>query len=326
MFETVKLEFVLRAAEPIAHHKESIGNHGVLMTRDMRLADGSVEQIPIITADTMRHGMRSAVVDAYLDAAGLLGESLTEEALRLLYNGGNITGSAGGSVKMGDYWRLCELMPHLGLFGGNAQNRSIPGRLQVGDATMICEETLERLPAHVREWCGAHGGTIESYRAYTEVATRVRMDATLDPAKRALLLPEHRESVARRLLASEAATNAIEKAEAKSSMLPRSFERITDGALFHWYVSATLLSELDRDTFFVSIASFLHGARVGGKRSTGHGTLTPVCGWNVHVRRLSDRTECLDVAEVGATVGTQFRAQAAAQREDLAAFLAQVAA
>jgi hypothetical protein len=329
MFETVRVEFILRAVEPIVHQRETIGNQGVPMTRGLRMADGSYEDVPIVTADTMRHGMRTAVVLAYLDAAGLLGETQTEEALRLLFNGGNITGSAGGSVRMADYWKLCDIMPHLGLFGGNAQNRSVPGRLQVGDALIVCEETLPALPEHVREWVRDNAGTVGSYRSALEEEFRVAMDAALDPANRALLLPAHRARVEQRLLANEKASaegDRQKQKENKSGMHPRSQMAVKAGELFYWYASATLLSELDRETFFVTLAAFLSHAKVGGKKAQGRGLIEAVKGWQVHVLRPSERTDSLDVRDIGGRVGELFRAHARERRDELASFLGKVAA
>ena len=65
-----RYEFVLEAAQPIAHLAENIGNEGVLMRRKVRTADGSFASVPMVTADTMRHGMREAAAYMFLDAAG----------------------------------------------------------------------------------------------------------------------------------------------------------------------------------------------------------------------------------------------------------------
>jgi len=327
--KTLRFEFILRAEQPICHLEESLGNSGLAMRRKVILPDGRATRIPCITADTMRHGLRDAVTYSYLDAAGLLGQDLGEEALRLLFAGGMITGSAGGSVKMADYWQMVELNPALALLGGNAQNRSIPGRLFVDDSTLICEEQMHVLPDWVREWLKESGVGVASHRAYIEEAQRVRMDPLLDPAKRALLLPDHRARAEQRLIASETAAtdnDAGATEQAKSTMMPRRFERLVQGALFWWGVTAHILSDLDDDTFKVMVASFLYDAHVGGKRGTGHGLLRAVRGWNIDVRRPAERTESLDVRELGGQIGAIFRAHVSERRDQIAEFLKRVAA
>jgi len=196
----------------------------------------------------------------------------------------------------------------------------------VGDALLICSETLHMLPPHVRDWA-TDAGEVGSYRGAMEEEVRVRMDATSDPALRSLLLPEHQAAVEGRLLANEAASgDVVAQSKSKSSMMPRSSIAIKSGELFYWYASATLLSELDRETFFVALAAFLANAKVGGKKAQGRGLIAPVKGWQVHVNRPAESTESIDTDSIGARIGDLFRAHAAEKREELSEFLATVAA
>ena len=326
-----RIEFVLEAQQPIAHHEESFGNSAVAMRRKIRLPDGEFARVPIITADTMRHGMREASSYALLDAAGLLGSpSLTEPALRLLFSGGMITGSAGGSVKLGDYRDLVDLVPTLALFGGAAQNRVIPGRLMVDDAILICDETQHRVPSWVFEDVDS---SLDSHRSHIEEVQRVRMDASLDPGKRQMLTAGEVERIEGRLAKSENASalgDAKAKDEAKSAMLPRRFETIVSGSLFFWSVTATTYSALEEDTFMVSVASFLHHAVVGGKKGTGHGLVKAIAARGVALSAPSERMEVIDTGTEGALstgrVGELFRAHVRERGDRIASFLDKVAA
>src|SRR5262245_29758625 len=112
MYEQKRFEFILQAAEPIAHHSETYGNAQVAMRKKVRQPDGSFASVPCITGDTLRHGLREASTYALLDAAGMLADpDLSESACRLLFAGGMITGSAGGAVKLGDYAEMVDLIP-----------------------------------------------------------------------------------------------------------------------------------------------------------------------------------------------------------------------
>jgi len=325
--EQRRFSFLLEAAQPIAHHEEVFGNHAVVMRRKVRQPDGGWASVPVITGDTMRHGMREAAAYAFLDAAGLLDAGqLSESALRLLFAGGQVMGSAGGAVKLGDYRDMVDLVPTLALFGGCAQNRVIPGRLWVDDAVLVCSEQAHALP----EWAVQAAGQLDTYRSHIEQAQRVRMDPTLDPGKRKMLSAGAQESAEQRLLRSENASemnDARGKGSEKSTMLPRSFERVAQGSLFYWSVTATCYSDLDVDTFLVACASFLHDARVGGKRGTGHGHLRVVEGRNVHVLRPAERMETLTPDALSTMrVGEMFRAHVKERADRIAAFLGEVAA
>lgn len=321
--ETKRFDFILRAEQPIAQHSEVLGNAALLMRRKVRGTDGAFADVPYITGDAMRHGLREAAAYAYLDAAGLLGATLLEPALRLLFAGGN-RGGSGGSVKLGEYRELCELFPPLGLLGGCTQHRMIPGRLMADEATLICAETLHLIPEHVAEWLGAQ--VIHSQRGHVEEVQRVRMDPTLDPTKRKLLVDADQRQVEMRMDLREQASTAVEAAATKSTMLPRTYERIVQGSLFWWRVTATCWDELELDTLMVVLASFLYDARVGGKRGTGNGLLAPLQAWGADFRRPSERAEAMDVRAIGPRVGARFRSHVGERRERIAAFLATVAA
>lgn len=330
MMEQRKYEFILRADSPIAHHSESIGNAAVAMRKKVRQPDGSFASVPCVTGDTMRHGLREASSYCLLDAAGLLdAPDLSEAACRLLFSGGMVTGSAGGAVRLAEYREMVDLVPPLALLGGCAQNRVIPGRLEVGYAELVCEEQRHMLPEWVVEYAERDGALVSSCRTHIEEVTRVRMDPMLDPGKRALLSSGEREAVDQRLLASEtasAARDAAERDESKSTMLPRSFERIVQGSLFYWSVTATCYSDLEIDTFTTMCAAFLANARVGGKRGTGHGRLVPIAGRDVTLLRPRDAATTIDPAALAGRAGSLFRAHVTERRDRIRQFLSQVAA
>lgn len=326
--EHKRYEFILEAREPISHAQESIGNVSVIMRQKVRQPDGTFAQVPIVTGDTMRHGLREAASYALLEGAGLLGENLSEAALRLLFSGGMITGSAGGAVKLDEYREMVDLMPHLALLGGCAQNRVIPGRIQVSTAVLVCEETEHLTPEWVRTWAKEQRTGAASARAHVEHVQRVRMDPSLDPAKRLLLTAGERARVESRLLASETASEEMDastKDRAKSSMLPFSYERVAQGSLFFWSLTATCYSALDSDALLVMVGAFLRHARVGGKRGTGHGLIAPVAAKHVSLANFSERADTLAL-EGDASIGELYRQHVAERADRIRDFLGRVVA
>ena len=318
MHEQVRYEFVLEALTPIAHASESIGNTSLAMREKRRLPDGSFCNVAIITGDTLRHGLREAAAYATLDAAGMLDNpSLGEAALRLLFAGGMITGSETGAVKLDDFRRMVDLCPHLGLLGGCAQNRAVPGKVQVDAADLICQETAHRLPEWVTTWLREQGIALQSCRGHIEEVQRVRMDPTLDPSKRKLLT-DGGASVENRLLSSEHGKevgDAVLAQDSKSSMLPRRHETVIAGSLFYWSVTATLHSELELDTFRTMVGAFLRDARVGGKRATGHGRIRPIVAKQVTVQRPREAPENLDAGALAPKIGSLFYEHVKARKD-----------
>lgn len=294
-FEKKRYEFVLRAEQPVAHHCANEGNEAVAFRRRVRVRGGWAE-VPIVTADTMRHGLREAAAFAVLSAANLLsGANLSEAAIRLLFAGGMVTGRGdAGSISLDRYRELCELVPTMSLFGGCCDNRVIPGRLVVEDAVLVCEEVADEALGYVPTWAldlVRESVGIDAGVHHVEDEQRVRMDPTMHPERRLLMGADAQVAVNNRLAASEqahAADDAVEREESKSSMMPRRFERVAAGSHFFWAIEANTYTPLDVDVLNVAVSAFLHNARVGGKRGTGHGLLRHVDSRGVSILRPSE--------------------------------------
>jgi len=325
MYELKSYEILMRAETPIAHHQETFGNHAMVFRRKVRQPDGSWADVPYITGDSLRHGLREAAAYVFLDAAGLLDQAdLTEAALRLIFNGGMVSGRGDASnIKLDHYREMVDLMPHLALLGGCASNRVIPGRINVEDAVLVCAESVGIVP----EWMVGRVGALDSGRSHIEEVQRVRMDSTLDPGKRRLLSASAAGEVSNRLLASEDAAGRDESiaiADAKSSMMPRTFETVAAGSMFSWRIVATCMSDLDVDTLHTMLGAFLSSARVGGKRGTGHGRISAVEGRGVVVNRPAENVYSIDTTALAPKVGDLFRAHVRARADKIKPFLQSV--
>ena len=322
MFEIKAYEVLLMATTAIAHHQEVFGNHAVIARRKLRLPSGEWAHVPAVSGDSMRHGLREAAAYAFLDAAGMLDAgALTEAALRLLFSGGMVTGRGdGASVRLDDYRVMVDLVPPLALLGGCASNRVIPGRMVVEDALLVCDESRHVVPA----WMVERAGTVSGARSHIEVHQRVRMDPTMDPGKRRLLGETETlqlDARDRRSEQAHEADDALARADAKSTMMPRTHEAIAAGSLLSWRVQATCMSDLDVDTFHAMVGAFLGQARVGGKRGTGFGALKAVAANEVSVYRPAAQMQAVDVAALGPRIGELFRAHVRERAEKARDFL-----
>lgn len=323
--QQIHYQFAIEAESPIAHASENIGNESIAMRRKTRQADGSFAMVPVVTSDTMRHGMREAAANAFLDAAGLLGDgALTRAALRLLYSGGMVTGRGdSGAISLDRFREMVELCPPLALFGGCCDSRVIPGRLQVDDAILVCKENERFVP----DWAKALGGELDTCRAFVERNQRVRMDPLLDPMKRKQLTDGEQVEATKQLTAGERAhdtNDAIARDEAKSTMLPRTFETVVQGSLFYWSITCTCLNDLDVDTLNTSLAAFLYRPVVGGKKATGHGRLRVIAARNVEVRRPAETGETLDTSTLGERAGSLFRKHVGERKDAIRSWLGKV--
>lgn len=318
-------EFILEARQPVAHSSGTEGNESVAMRQKVRQPDGRMARVPIITGDTMRHGLREAAALATLDAAGLLHAEahLSEAAIRLLFSGGMLSGKGNASqIKLDRYRELVDLFPPLALFGGCTDNRCIPGALQIGPAILVCQESVRLLD--MDGWAAGQAGTLATHRSHVESVTRVRMDPMLSPEKRRMLTADDATRVEQKLLTNENASGEGDhkaKAGAASSMMPRNHETIVAGSLFYWQTTATTWTDLERDCWVTTLATFLADAHVGGKRGTGHGHLVPKDARHITFGRPSYAAEAVNPNGLAARAGAVYRAHVQARADDLREWL-----
>lgn len=323
--EQIRYEMIVRAKDPIAHSSTTIGNQQLLMRRSVRLPGGKYADVASVTGDTIRHALREAAVYGTLHLADALNDpQLSEGAVRLLFNGGGLTGKGNaGVINLDRYRELVALFPPLAIFGGNTDNRSIAGQLIVDEGSLICQEMRHLMPPWVIEWAEAAGEQIGSHRQAVEEVQRVRMDALNAPETHKLLSEDARARVTNRLLAAEKAHetgDAKLAKEAKSEMLPRTFERIKQGELLWLGVEARVYTELERDALNFTIACLLSNFRVGGKRGTGHGRLEFVKGMRCNFLPTAGNFEPVG-AELAPKVGDIYKQHIQFRREELLAWI-----
>lgn len=323
--ETQRYEMIVRARDPIAHAQETLGNASIFCRKPVRQPGGGVASVPYLSGDCIRHQLREAATYGTLHAAGMLDDpQLSEGALRLLFAGGMVTGRGDAAVlQIERYRELVALFPPLALFGGCTDNRPVPGQINVDEGNLICSEQAHNFPAWVRAWLAEHGEAVEPCRASIEETQRVRMDPTLFPDKQKLLSETAVMRVNAKALGSEGAHesgDAIEKGKTKSTMMPRTHERLIQGSLLWVGVEARTYSPLERDAFDFTVACLLNNFRVGGKLGTGHGRLEFVSGARIRFEPTAGSLENIG-AELAPKTGDIYRAHVAARKEELAAWL-----
>lgn len=307
--EHVKYEILLQAQSPVAHMSDTIGNTQILATSRIVDSAGHVVQLPIISGNSIRHHLRSALADMMLAAAGLDGECLSLNALRLLYKGGQLTKDAGKRVPIKEYRELCQVVPALALFGGAVGSRLESGRIQVRDAKLVCQESMHLLPDWVRSTMLEHGVTTLSLRSQIEEVQRVGMDPALRVETRRRLAPSEQEQC-----------DAIVSGDDKSLMMPYTYQTVIQGSMWFWTISADCWTPLERDAFHCAVMRWLSHGTVGGKSGSGAGGhLLAIAARHVALPDMTPRRAHTDLSTQRA--GDIFRASMEANRERLASFL-----
>lgn len=320
--ETTRYVCVVRAVQAIAHHRGNVGNHQTLMRSAVRLPGGEISDVPEITGNSVRNRLRRSAAICSLDAAGILGDPQLERgAMKLLFNGGMMTGKGDASVINIDRWReLVTLFPPLAILGGCIDNRVQQGQLNVDAAKLICEENMHSLSQWTKQWLQDNNEGVRESAYSIEKVQRVHMDPETQPENLKLLSDGARMQVVNKHLLQAKAHddgNAIEASKSKSDMLPYTFERLIRGSLFQLSFLLRSYSDLEKDAFEYAYNCLLNNLRLGGKQSTEHGEMEFLAGARVNFRQY---TGDLDT-ETKASTGELFRSHITAHKEQLVDWL-----
>lgn len=137
-----RLILVLRAASKITQMSGRSGNE-LIINRARVLHDGNAVDVPVLSANGMRHAAVREPGGLWLiDAYGLAG-SLTKEQLRLLTNGGNNATQSGGAESLARAVAMRQALPLLGLLGCGLPDGPKFGALKFSDAVLVCNESRD---------------------------------------------------------------------------------------------------------------------------------------------------------------------------------------
>lgn len=276
----INVDIVFEALTPVVHGETTIGNMQVIVRKKVRLPDGSFAKIPVVSGASMRQHMRRRSANLLLQYSGMGAKpDLTESALRLLFNGGMLSGRSDASVVKIDRWRkLMTTIPQLAMLGGCVDNSMLPGNIRTHDVRLICNESWALLPEWVREEV-LKTGTPSSARAHIDEETEYKRDPKTDPRTRTMLSDDalaRVESLYSENETARAANDAAGMAKTKTEQMPHSNEALCAGSLLHWHVSGDVYDELEEATFYaLVIAAVIHARTrgVGGKARGGSGIL-----------------------------------------------------
>lgn len=242
----------ITAISSIAHGGERRGTISLLRREMVRLPDGRLRQVPLVSGNSFRGSLRRVAADLFIDALDLEG-AVSLVAAQLLRAGGGALHKSSKAPLTGERLRvLRELVPPVAAFGGTT-NRTLGGALMVGKVIPQVAETEHLTGVVGPAMFGAT--TLETY-------TRVEQDLALAAGAAAPLVEGGLVDVAK-----------VGSGSAVGPMLYR-LETFPAGSVFSSWV------RLERATPLLSVfvsevlEQWSLRGRLGGRRGTGHGCIS----------------------------------------------------
>lgn len=145
----LKLHCMITLQQPLSHIAETTGNEAALKTMTMLDLEGQRSEVPIYSGNAQRNGVmgRRSGIASLFDALGIQVNAATHQTF---YAGGY-----GGSAQNDLDWetKVRQFFPYLSLLGtdvpegvlGLKKPQMIPGRIAIGDAYLICYESIKYL-------------------------------------------------------------------------------------------------------------------------------------------------------------------------------------
>jgi CRISPR type IV-associated protein Csf2 len=276
---TYVFEGVMTALTSISHIGETFGINAKLRREKVIQKDGTVEEIPIISGNSMRGILRDRGMLHMLRA---LGYGVNEEtghvqglslaAFYFLFSGGALTstGSRGLDIDEARRWR--DLIPLVSLFGGAMGNQIMPGKIKIGKAIPICRETAHVLPERFLD-----GDTLQSIWDMCQEEAYTRRDDEKSEKLRQLIAPD-----VRKLLEAKAAderekrgtTEDVAGKTGQKQQMRYYVETIATGTQLFWDITMDDVTELEFEAFAVTLAEFGRMPYIGGKGGVGLGKVS----------------------------------------------------
>lgn len=151
--KTYIIEAVVTATSPISHNGfERNGNITNVRRIPYVQRDGNVEEVPIVSGNSLRGKIRDMSVLAMLERLGYgvnkeTGEvkGLNTHAFDFLFSGGSLESGGAKGLDLDYFRKIKELIPIMGLLGGAAGNAVLSGKMNINPLIPICAETLNAI-------------------------------------------------------------------------------------------------------------------------------------------------------------------------------------
>ena len=196
----IRLKWHVRATlrSDLSHIGESSGIDTMLQLRNVRMPDGTCDEVFMYGGNALRGVLRDSASLYVIERLQLPKDSIPEDQFRLMFEGGKLDGDGSGiwralNVALGGKFAggqgvdvngvkaFTNLCPFISFLGCSIGNLMPPGKFRIGDLIPVAEETAHLLPEHVAD------RAIGSWRQWITEFHRVRHDDTKDSGKAAYL-------------------------------------------------------------------------------------------------------------------------------------------
>jgi len=321
---------VVTALSSISHIGENRGITSLLRREKMVAADGSVEEVPIISGNGMRGLLRDrgmlhmcrSIGYGEPDANGQP-QGLSLSAFYFLFSGGSLVGnkekSKGAATSRGIDVDLARNMrtniPLISIFGAAMGNQIMPGKLKCGKLIPLCAETAHIVPTNLAQRCNASIWEMVQRESYT------RRDDEKNDNLRGLIEPETRKRLESNAALKRAASDEPDTDTGAHQQMRYTIETLASGTRFFWELCLDDVTDTEFDAFCITLAEFSRLPFVGGKSSVGHGKISVAFDNWVEI----DPRASVNGAQVSFTLGTQYLRHLQERGVDIRATLNQMA-
>jgi CRISPR type IV-associated protein Csf2 len=274
--KTLCFEGTMTLLTSCSHIGESFGINSKLRREKIIQPDGSAEEVPVISGNSIRGILRDR---GMLHMLRTLGYGVNEEtgevrglslaAFYFLFSGGALTktGDRGLDVDEARRWR--DLIPLVAIFGGAMGNQIMPGKCKIGKAIPICSET-----AHLLSERFVDGNELKSIWDLCQEEAYTRRDDEKNEKLRQLIAPRVRgllEANAAKEREKLGTSDDVAGETGQKQQMRYYVETLAAGTRLFWEVTLDDVTDLEFEAFAVCLAEFARWPYIGGKSGVGHG-------------------------------------------------------
>lgn len=271
-------EGILTALTSVSHIGDTYGVNAKLRREKVVLPDGSVEEIPTISGNSLRGILRDR---GMLHMLRQLGYGVNEEtgevsglslaSFYFLLSGGILTKTTGKGIDIDEARKWRELIPLVSLFGGAMGNQIMPGLAKIGKARPICEEMAHLIPSRFVN------GRVASIWEMVQEEAYTRRDDEKDERLRQLIKPEVRGLLEDQAREKRAKTGTKEDKAGETGQKQQMryyVETLAAGTRFFWECVLDDVNQVEFEAFITTVGEFMQFPYIGGKSAVGHGKVS----------------------------------------------------
>jgi CRISPR type IV-associated protein Csf2 len=275
MTHTYVFEGTMTALTSISHIGDTYGVNAKLRREKVVQRDGSVEEIPVISGNSLRGILRDR---GMLHMLRCLGYGINEEtgevnglslpAFYFLMSGGALTSDSTRGLDIDEARRWRDMIPLVALFGGAMGNQIMPGKVKIGKAIPICAETIHILPDRFEQ------DVVQSIWDMLQEEAYTRSDDEKNENFRQLIAPKVRKALEDKSRSERKKRGTGEEVAGETGQKQQMryyVETIAAGTELFWDVTLDDVSDLEFEAFCVTLAEFSRMPYIGGKSGVGHG-------------------------------------------------------